>query len=99
MRYCVLLLVVGLACSAFAQQPAVQPTAQPAAGQLDAQELITREYGKSFTVIPAIAPVVGDLDGDGQEDAAIVVASTTPLVDEVEFKYKAIDPYDSFWGC
>ncbi len=92
MRYCVFLLILG---SALAQQPATQP---PAAGAPDAQELVTREFGKSFTVFPKFAPMFADVDNDGQEDAVIVVTSKTPLVDEVEFKYRAIDPYDAYWG-
>jgi len=94
MRYSILAVVVGLAISAFAQQPAgPSPTAPP-----DAQQLIAREFGKSFTVTPAYAPMFGDIDNDGQEDAIVVVTSPTPLVDEAEFKYKAIDPYSSYWG-
>src|SRR5690242_12381400 len=96
MRYCVLLLL--LACATFAQQPAAQPPASPPTSQVDAQEMVTREFGKSFTVIATIAPVFGDFDGDGQEDAAIAVTSKTPLVDQADFKFRAIDPYDSYWG-
>ncbi len=92
MRYCVLILVFCLA--AVAQQP---PTPQPAP-PTDAQQLISKEFGKSFTVAPGFTPLFGDVDNDGQEDAIIVVTSSTPLVDEVEFKYRAIDPYSSYWG-
>ena len=59
---------------------------------------MTREFGKTFTIVPGFAPVVGDFDGDGTQDLAVVVASKTPLVDELEFHYKAIDPYDAYWG-
>ena len=90
MRYCVLVLVFCLL--AVGQQP----TAQEAAP--DTQQLITQEFGKSFTVAPGFTPLFGDVDNDGQEDAVIVVTSPTPLVDEVEFKYRAIDPYSSYWG-
>ena len=49
-------------------------------------------------MVPGIAPLYGDVDNDGQEDAVVVVASKTPLADEVEFHYRAIDPYDGYWG-
>jgi hypothetical protein len=105
MRSCVLLLVLCFTSLALAQQPAAPATAapQPAAKEADtqppdAQQLITREFGKSFTVAPGIAPMYGDMDGDGLEDAVIVVRSEAPLVDEVDFHYRPIDPYDAYWG-
>lgn len=42
--------------------------------------------------------LVGDLDGDGVEDAVIVAKSVSPLADEQTFQYKVIDPYDDFFG-
>jgi hypothetical protein len=42
--------------------------------------------------------LTGDLDGDGQEDAVIVVRAKEPLADELKFGYKVIDPYDQFYG-
>ena len=92
MRYCVLILIYCLA--AVGQQPAAEQAGPPT----DAQQLITKEFGKSFTVAPSFTPLFGDVDNDGQEDAVVVVTSPTPLVDEVEFQYRAIDPYSSYWG-
>lgn len=85
MRFRLLAFVLVLACSAFAQQP-------------DAQQIVTKEFGSSFTVVPGFPPMVGDIDHDGTEDMIIVVTSKNPLIDENEFHYHAIDPYDSFWG-
>ena len=94
MRYSIFGLVLCLAVASFAQQPAAQaPSAAP-----DAQQLITKEFGKSFTVAPGFTPLFGDVDNDGQEDAVVVVTSTTPLVDQVDFNYRAIDPYSAYWG-
>lgn len=92
MRYCFLILLFCLA--GVGQQPPPQEAAPPT----DAQQLITKEFGKSFTVAAGFTPLFGDVDNDGQEDAVVVVTSPTPLVDEVEFKYRAIDPYSSYWG-
>ena len=94
MRSCIPVGVLCLAISALAQQPAAQPASSPT----DAQQLITKEFGKSFTVAPGFAPLFGDVDSDGQEDAVIVVTSPTPLVDQTEFNFRAVDPYSSYWG-
>jgi hypothetical protein len=94
MRSCILAVVLCLAIIALAQQP---PT-QPAAAAPDAQQLITKEFGSSFTVAPGFAPLFGDVDSDGQEDAVVVVTSKTPLVDQADFNFRAVDPYDSYWG-
>lgn len=94
MRSCILVVVLMLTLVALAQQPSPPPAPAPT----DAQQLITKEFGKSFTIAPGFAPLFGDIDNDGQEDAVVVVTSPTPLVDEVEFKYRAVDPYSSYWG-
>ncbi len=98
MRYSILGLVFCLAFAAFAQQPAAQaPPEQPSA-PTDTQQLITREFGKSFTVAPGFAALFGDVDGDGQEDAVVVVTSKSPLGDQAAFNYHVIDPYDAYFG-
>lgn len=84
------------ACLAAAQQPATQ---QPAAdGPPDAQQLVTREFGPGITAVPKAPVLFGDLDGDGQEDAVIVVTTRSPLANEAEFHYVAVDPYDAYFG-
>lgn len=85
MRSLVVGLVFFLACTALAQQP-------------DFQQVVTKEFGKSFTLAPGFQPMVADMDNDGAEDLVAVVTSNTPLVDENELHYRAIDPYDSYWG-
>jgi len=42
--------------------------------------------------------LTGDLDGDGVEDAVIVVRFKNPLGGQVEFNYKVVDPYYTFQG-
>ena len=98
MRCCVSVALLCLACTAFAQQAPPPASSTAAAQAINAEELVTREFGKTFTIVGGFAPVVGDFDGDGTQDLAVVVASKTPLVDELEFHYKAIDPYDAYWG-
>ncbi len=74
--------------------------AMPAVAQQqpDFQKIVEREFGASFKVETAFPPLLGDLDGDGQEDAVLVASSRAPLEDEAEFHYKAIDPYDGYFG-
>lgn len=42
--------------------------------------------------------VTGDLDGDGVEDAAIVVRFKNPLARQAQYNYKVVDPYFSYNG-
>jgi hypothetical protein len=42
--------------------------------------------------------LIGDLDGDGIEDAAIVVRGKDPLGGSAQFDYKVLDPMNSFFG-
>lgn len=42
--------------------------------------------------------LTGDLDGDGVEDAVIVVRFKNPLVGEAQFNYKVVDPYFTYHG-
>jgi hypothetical protein len=79
-------------------------------GQLN--EYVKEQFGASFKPAPVqpkgtvgeslrVQPVVllvGDLDGDGVEDAIIVAKSVSPLADEQQLSYKVIDPYDAFFG-
>jgi hypothetical protein len=90
MRYVVIGLLLALSCTALAQQP---DSKQP-----DAQQIVTREFGKSFTLAAGFAPMLVDIDNDGAEDMVAVVMSNTPLVDENELHYRAVDPYDKYWG-
>jgi hypothetical protein len=65
---------------------------------------VTAQFGSRFTPAPTVLRkdqpmlVTGDLDGDGQEDAVIIVRTKDPLADELKFSYKVIDPYDQFYG-
>jgi hypothetical protein len=81
--------VCGLAAAAAQQAPA------PA---LDAQQICAREFGDQFKLDPKFAPLTGDLDGDGQEDLVLVATGKNPLSGELDYHYRAIDPYDAYFG-
>lgn len=92
---------------------ALQVPAQPPMDYGQLTEYVQDQFGASFKLAPVqprtstgdpvrgttpVVLLVGDLDGDGVEDAVIVAKSVSPLADEQPFAYKVIDPYDAFFG-
>lgn len=65
---------------------------------LDAQQLCTREFGDAFKPDLKFPPMLADLDGDGQEDLVLVATSKNPLAGQLDHGYRAIDPYDAYFG-
>ncbi len=63
------------------------------------QEYISAQFGPAFLYLDKFPVLTGDLDGDGTEDAVFVTTSKdNPLLDEDQFHYKVIDPYDEYFG-
>jgi len=69
----------------------------PTAGKVD-NEFVQQQFGREFTLLPELAPVFGDLDGDGVEDVVIAARCKNPLLDEAEHNYTVMDPYYDFYG-
>jgi hypothetical protein len=91
MRKILLPLAFAAACiSACAQQLPV-PT-------VDMQQTCTREFGEQFKLDPRFAPLTMDLDGDGRDDLVMVATAKNPLAGEMQYRYRAIDPYDGYFG-
>jgi hypothetical protein len=88
------LLLVVVLVGALAAVAAQQAPAPP----LDAQQVCTHEFGEQFKLDPKFAPLTADLDGDGQEDLILVATAKNPLSGELEYHYRAIDPYDGYFG-
>jgi len=70
----------------------------PAAARKVDNEFVQQQFGDQFTLVPEIAAVFGDLDGDGAEDVAIAARCKNPLLDVDEHHYKVQDPYFTFYG-
>ncbi len=90
------ILLVAVLTAAAAAQQTPPPAATPPA--LDAQQLCAKEFGEQFKLDPKFPPLVTDLDGDGQDDLILVATSKNPLSGELEYHYRAIDPYDAYFG-
>lgn len=75
-----------------------QPSPQPAPVLPNPAEYVARQFGSSFKLDPNIPPMVGDLDGDGNEDLVLIGRSSTPMMSQKEFGYKVADPYDGYFG-
>ena len=86
--------MVLVAVSALAAAAAQQAPAPP----LDAQQICAHEFGEQFKLDPKFAPLTADLDGDGQEDLVLVATGKNPLAGELDYHYRAIDPYDGYFG-
>jgi hypothetical protein len=84
-----ILIAAGAAFAASQQPPAPAP---------DASQLCAREFGDAFKLDPKFSPLVADLDGDSQEDLVLVATSKNPLSGEIDHHYRAIDPYDAYFG-
>lgn len=85
-----------LAACLLLASPLLAQTAAPATPVNAAY--LSSQFGASFTLDPSIAPMFGDLDGDGREDLVLVGTSSTPLLSQAEFNFKVEDPYDSYFG-
>jgi len=94
-----LLLLLGFSLAGFSLAILIPAFAEtpPAAPKID-NDFVQRQFGKEFTILPEIAPVFGDLDGDGVEDVVIAARCKNPMLDQGDHDYKVIDPFYEFFG-
>jgi hypothetical protein len=96
MRYLGLVLLVLGALFAGAQQDA--PARRAPAPDPAMAELVNKQFGAGYTLLPAFAPLEADFDGDGVPDLALAAHVGNPLTNAVEHDYQVIDPYNAFFG-
>jgi hypothetical protein len=82
---------------AAAESAPVRPVG-PNGGPVDPKAYLSEQFGPMLTYLPQYPPIVADFDADGTEDLALVVTGKDPLIDEQQFHYKTIDPYNAFFG-
>jgi hypothetical protein len=93
-----------LLATAIAQQPATAPPAMQPSATNNPQSVVVddniihKQFGDEFSLIPASTPFVRDIDGDGVEDMVIVARSKKPMLDAAEHNYKVVDPFYDFYG-
>lgn len=63
-----------------------------------AQQELARLFGPDFVLDSAVPAMTADLDGDGQDDLVLVATGKDPMLDQADFHYRVIDPYDSYFG-
>jgi hypothetical protein len=97
-----LFLLVLLICSFALAQAGNKKTPPPLPEQGPAPNVkafVSMNFGASFVLLEKFPVLTADLDGDGLEDAVFVLTrKDNPLLDEAEFHYKVIDPYDEYFG-
>ncbi len=91
----VLCFLLALLIASFAAAQNSAPNFTPA--PVD-NNFVQQQFGKSCSLEPRFAPMLGDLNGDGVEDIVIVARCKNPLIDQGEKTYRVIDPMDSFFG-
>jgi hypothetical protein len=91
LKVCILSSLFILSVASFAQN-----TAPSTAVDLD---FVRRQFGATCRIEgDTVNAMVGDLDGDGVEDAVIVAHCKNPLIDESEHSFKVLDPFNAFYG-
>lgn len=79
--------------------PATRETASlPPLSTTDAQKYIAAQFGRAYTLLSQFPILVADFDGDNAEDIALVATAKDAMLDQAEYHYAVIDPYNSFFG-
>jgi hypothetical protein len=96
----VLLAIVAASATLSATKKLPPPPPAPAKSPVPAvtNEYIHKEFGENCSLLGGPPQFVGDLDGDGVDDLVVAGRCKNPMVDQADFGFTVIDPYDRFLG-
>jgi hypothetical protein len=97
----ILLLSVVLAPTTFAagkKQPPPPPAPAKSPSPAVTDEYVHKEFGDDCSLIAGAPQFVGDLDGDGVDDLIVAARCKNPMIDQSEYGFRVVDPYDSYLG-
>jgi hypothetical protein len=61
-------------------------------------EYIHKEFGENCSLLGGPPQFVGDLDGDGIDDLVVAGRCKNPMIDQGDYGFVVVDPYDRFLG-
>lgn len=66
----------------------------------DLAEVVKKQFGTEFELFPTSPSplLVGDLDGDGVEDAVIIARAKNPLSQQALYNFRTFSPQEDYFG-
>jgi hypothetical protein len=99
-RRFVLILIAFASASSYASKKPLPPPPAPAKSPQPAvtNEYIHKEFGDNCSLLGGPPQFVGDLDGDGIDDLVVAARCKNPMIDQGDYGFTVVDPYDKFLG-
>jgi hypothetical protein len=96
----VLSMIAAASFTASAEKKLPPPPPNPAHAPSPAvtNEFIHKEFGENCSLLGGPPQFVGDLDGDGIDDLVVAARCKNPMIDQADYGFIVIDPYDRFLG-